>query len=340
MKRFSGQGAENSDTLCKSRHSFGEILDLEMKYLSSFAVVLMVLFPAFVSQVGCVGGSSESEAEFIWGERGITDGRLQKPRAVAIDPEDNLYIVDMTARIQVFDADGKFQHGWKTPESKNGRPSGLSMDRDGRLLVADTHYFRMLVYDVDGTPIPEGTIGGTEGKASGKFGFVTDVVQDSQRNFYIAEYGTNDRVQKFSPTGDFLLQWGSHGEELGQFRRPQNMAIDAKDRIWITDACNHRIQVFDTNGKLLDHWGREGSGVGELYYPYDIVLDEHNHVYICEYGNHRVQKFTPDGKPIASWGTNGRGPGQLHNPWALVRDSRGRLHILDSNNHRVQRVVF
>ena len=342
MMRFSGQGAEISDTSFLLEYRFGEVLDPVMeKLLARFATAaLCFLGVAAVSLTGCVGGSSEGEAELIWGERGITDGRLQKPRAIAIDQEDNLYIVDMTARIQVFDGEGSFLHSWKTPESKNGRPSGLSIDRDGRLLVADTHYFRMLVYKADGTSIPEDTIGGTEGQEPGDFGFVTDVVQDSQGNYYIAEYGTNDRVQKFSSSGEFLLQWGSHGEELGQFRRPQNMAIDAADRIWVTDACNHRIQVFDTNGELLDHWGREGSGPGELYYPYDVVLDGQDHVYICEYGNHRVQKFTLDGKPITSWGTNGRGPGQLHNPWAIALDSRGRLHVLDSNNHRVQRVVF
>ena len=42
----------------------------------------------------------------VWGRRGISDGRLQKPRAMAIDGHDLLYIVDMTARIQVFTTDG------------------------------------------------------------------------------------------------------------------------------------------------------------------------------------------------------------------------------------------
>ena len=303
--------------------------------------LLTITLMCLAASVGCVDShQAEGTADHVWGQRGVTMGRLQKPRAIAIDREDNLYIVDMTARIQVFDPDGNYLRGWRTPVSKNGRPSGLSFDHSGRLLVADTHYYRLLIYSPDGQIHTGQTIGGTMGQGPGEFGFVTDAVQDSQGDYYIAEYGSFDRVQKFSAGGEFLLQWGSHGEELGQFRRPQNLAIDEQDQIWIADACNHRVQVFSSQGELVAHWGTEGSALGQMYYPYDLALDGQGHIYVCEYGNHRVQKFTLTGEPIASWGTHGRGPGQLHNPWALVRDSQGRLHVLDSNNHRVQRAVF
>jgi len=290
---------------------------------------------------GCIPGQAgPKDADLLWGQRGITPGRFQKPRAIAVDSQDRLYIVDMTARIQMFDADGNYLRGWKTPESKNGRPSGLTVGNSEDLLVADTHYYRMLVYDDQGNALEEETIGGQMGQGAGEFGFVTDIVQDSAGNYYIAEYGDYDRIQKFSPQREFLLEWGSHGAEPGQFRRPQNMVVDELDQIWVADACNHRIQVFDSEGKLLQLWGEEGSDIGKLYYPYDLVLDGMGHLYVCEYGNHRVQKFTLDGTPVDCWGSNGRDSGQLHNPWALARDSQGRLHVLDSNNHRVQRVMF
>ena len=62
----------------------------------------------------------------------IKGGELVKPRAIAIGPDDHLYIVDFTARIQVFDRDGHYlDHCWTTPDYRNGRPSGLSMSRDG-----------------------------------------------------------------------------------------------------------------------------------------------------------------------------------------------------------------
>ena len=123
------------------------------------------------------------------------------------------------------------------------------------------------------------------------------------------------------PDGRFLLQWGGHGSEPGQFVRPQKIVFDADDHLWVTDAGNHRIQVFDTQGKLLKSWGTQGSQPGELYYPYDIVLAPHDTLYVCEYGNHRIQKFTRDGRSLGCWGREGRGePGELFNPWGVARD--------------------
>ncbi len=284
-------------------------------------------------------GASLGQLDVVWGRRGISDGRLQKPRALAIDADDQIYVVDMTARIQVFDTEGNFLRGWQTPEHKTGKPTGLSIDREGRVLVADTHYYRLLIYSPDGQLVQ--TIGGTNGQAPGEFGLVTDAVQDRHGNYYVAEYGEYDRIQKFTREGEFLLQWGSHGSEPGQFARPQNLTIDQQDRIWVADACNHRIQIFDREGKLLKIWGRQGGRPGELYYPYDLALAPGGIVYVCEYGNHRVQKLeeTEDGfRSLGCWGTHGRKPGQMHNPWALVRDSHGRLHVLDTNNHRIQRI--
>ena len=304
------------------------------------ASVLLIAAAAFsVAIAGCEWSTeSTGRLDKVWGRRGVSDGRFQKPRAMAIDADDRIYIVDMTARIQVFTPDGEFLRGWSTPTHEAGRPTGLSIDRQGRLLVADTHYYRVLIYSPEGRLLK--TLGGVQGQKPGQFGLVTDAVQDSQGNYYVAEYGEFDRIQKFDSTGRFLLEWGGHGSEPGRFLRPQNLAIDQDDRIWVADACNHRIQVFDPQGKLLFYFGEQGSGPGQLYYPYDLAFGDDGTLYVCEYGNHRIQKFTRDGRSLGCWGAAGRQPGQLHNPWALVRDRRGRIHVLDTHNHRVQRIVM
>ncbi len=286
---------------------------------------------------------SSGRLELVWGEQGTRPGQLQKPRAMAIDAEGNLYVVDKTARIQVFDREGHYLRGWRTPAWHNGKPTGLSFDGQGRLLVADTHYFRILVYSPTGTLLENETLGGILGHTPGTFGLVTDAVTDSTGCVYVAEYGDYDRIQKFSPAGQFLFEWGGHGSEPGQFMRPQNLAVDELDQLWVVDACNDRIQVFDATGseaKLIQVWGERGSDLGQLRYPYDLALSDDGYVYVVEFGNHRVQKFTRDGRAIGSWGHQGRGPGELFNPWALVRDSDGRIHVLDTYNHRVQRIRF
>ncbi len=299
------------------------------------------LLPLALLLPGCIQNNSDSgRVEAVWGRSGITDGRFEIPRAITIDRDQRLYIVDKTARIQVFKTDGTFLRSWSTPDHANGKPTGLSIDGDGNLMVADTHYFHVLVYSPEGKLLK--TLGGKKGEKPGEFGFVTGTAQDSRGNLYVSEYGEYDRIQKFTPEGQFLLQWGGHGSEPGQFVRPQKIVFDEAEHLWVTDAGNHRIQVFDTQGKLLRSWGKEGKDPGELYYPYDIVLAPHDTLYICEYGNHRVQKFTRDGHSLGCWGHEGRGrePGELYNPWGLARDNEGKLYVLDTNNNRVQCVRF
>ena len=272
----------------------------------------------------------------VWGRRGRHPGRLLKPRAAAVDRHNRLYLVDMTARIQVFDSTGHILHAWSTPVCDAGKPSGLTVDRHEHLLVADTHYFRVLVYSLDGRLLR--TLGGTYGSAPGQFGFTTDAVVDSAGNIYVSEYGLNDRVQKFSPDGRFLLQFGGHGRAPGRFVRPQNLAVDPDDRIYVADACNHRVQVFDTRGRWLHTIGREGTEPGRLSYPYDVAFNSAGELYVCEYGNHRVQKFDRQGRSLGTWGRPGRRPGELWNPWAVVVDGHDRVYVVDTNNHRVQRI--
>jgi DNA-binding beta-propeller fold protein YncE len=301
--------------------------------------LLLVLRPAMGP--GPFLSNQHGRWDSLWGRRGVSEGRLQKPRAMAIDDNDQVYIVDMTARIQVFTTDGQYLRGWQTPEFANGKPSGLTIEPSGNLLVADTHYYRILTYTPGGELLTDRTIGGRQGLRPGQFGFVTDAVRDAHGNYYVAEYGEYDRVQKFGPDGRFLFQWGGHGVEPAQFIRPQNLAIDERDQIWVADACNHRIQVFDARrqpARLVKWWGTPGREPGQLRYPYDLALDGRGHVYVCEFGNSRVQKFTVDGQFIGHWGEIGREPGQLYNPWALDLDSQGRVYVLDTNNHRVQRI--
>ncbi|HRF01908.1 MAG TPA: hypothetical protein PLI18_15415 [Pirellulaceae bacterium] len=311
------------------------------RFLHRAAAALAIAGSGTLATAGCSPRSS-TEADAIIGRIGIGAGRFQKPRALAIDSTDRLFVVDMTGRIQSFDPDGRPLALWRTPDIHQGKPTGLTISPEGHLWVADTHYFRILEYTADGTLLPERTLGGTNGTAPGEFGLVTDVAVDSTGCRYVSEYGEFDRIQKFAPDGSFVIEWGGHGKEPGKFLRPQSLAIDEQDRVWVADACNHRVQLFDlSSGKveLVHSWGMEGTAPGELRYPYGLILVDDT-VVLAEYGNHRVQQLTRDGEPIAIWGRAGRGSGELDQPWSVARDSRGRYFVLDSYNHRIQRFRF
>src|SRR3954452_6905239 len=144
--------------------------------------------------------SGRSRPELIWGIHGTQPGWLHKPRVAAFDARDRLYIADLTDRIQVFDREGHYLRGWRTPDFNVDGPSGLTVGRYGRLLVADTHFYRVLVYSTDGKLLFR--IGdGVQGTTPGRFGYPTDVVIDRAGNFYVADYGDNDRIQVLSPEG-------------------------------------------------------------------------------------------------------------------------------------------
>jgi len=293
--------------------------------------VLLVLWPLS----GC-DEPGESRPDLVWGVHGTKPGWLHKPRVAAFDAQDRLYVADLTDRIQVFDRDGKFLRSWRTPDLNIDGPSGLTIDRYGRLLVADTHFYRVLVYSDRGELLFQ--LGdGVQGTGPGQFGYTTDAVVDRAGNFYVAEYGENDRIQVFTPGGKWVREWGGHGYAPGEFLRPRALAIDDQDRIYVADSGNCRIQVFDTSGKLLRVWGTRGEKPGEMTYPFDVAVGPDRCLYVCEYGNQRVQKFSLDGRPMGLWGAPGRDPGRLNGPWALAVDGRGAVSVIDSNNHRVQR---
>jgi DNA-binding beta-propeller fold protein YncE len=286
---------------------------------------------------GC--GHPSTEPELVYGKRGVLDGDFVRPRAAAIDSQDRIYIVDYTARIQVFDRDGKYLGPcWTTPDFRNGRPSGMSIDRDGNLLCCDSHYHCLRIYNRDGEELRK--IGGEAGTVPGQFGYISDAVQDADGYFYLAEFGENQRISKLDPEGNFVKCWGSPGDGPGQFARARAMVIGPDGNLYVADACNHRIQVFTREGELVRIWGKEGSEPGELNYPYDLAFNQRGELYVVEYGNSRVQKFTATGQWLGSWGGPGHEPGKFWNPWAIVIDSHGKIHVLDTQNHRVQRIDF
>src|SRR5438309_2236116 len=101
---------------------------------------LVALLAAVLPLLAVYGGRGD-RPNLVWGKRGVKGGQLVKPRAIAIDASDRLYLVDWTARIQVFDRNGKFLgKSWHPPDYRNGRPSGLSVDFQGNLIVSDSHY--------------------------------------------------------------------------------------------------------------------------------------------------------------------------------------------------------
>lgn len=282
--------------------------------------------------------ASSTDADVVhWLDTGTGPGQTVYPRAIARDPAAGwVYLVDRQGRIQRLDRDGHVQAAWLLPDTRLGKPVGLSVGPDGLLYVPDTHYHRVLVYTPDGTELRRF---GSYGTDPGQFIFPTDVAFHDGL-IYVSEYGDNDRIQAFAPDGTWRLQFGRFGREPGEFSRPQSIAFIGGE-LFVADACNHRIQVFSPVGELRRILGGLGDAPGQFRFPYGLEATPDGQLLVTEFGNSRVQRLDPrTGRATAVFGRPGRGAGELAHPWAATADDHGRTIIVDSGNNRLVVVRF
>lgn len=269
----------------------------------------------------------------LFGGVGLGDGEFSYPRAIAATADGLIYIVDKSARIQRFDAKGRFEFGWRTPVKQDGKPIGLTVHTDGRIFVADTHYHRVLIYDDRGTLLDQF---GQLGNGDGQFQLPTDVAIDEEGFIYVSEYNGNDRITRWSPDLVFVGQISPPLIDGLDLKRPAGIDVDAEQTLWIADACNHRIIRLSREGQVLAVFGEMGAEPGQLRYPYDITVTPEQTLLVCEYGNNRLQWFDKTGRSLATWGGPGREMGQLSSPWGATVGKDGLVYVVDSLNSRVQ----
>ena len=77
---------------------------------------------------------------------------------------------------------------------------------------------------------------------------------------YVAEFG-NHCIQKFTPNGKFVAQFGSEGSGPGQLNRPRGITIDTAGTglVYVSEYGNHRVSVFTSDGVFVSSFGKDGS---------------------------------------------------------------------------------
>jgi sugar lactone lactonase YvrE len=256
--------------------------------------------------------------------------KVPAPRGVAIGDNDDVLVLDTAGRVVVFNADGDVLRSWPMPESDVGKPEGICLLNDGRIVVADTHYHRLVYFDPDGKVVK---MHGEYGQDPGQFIYPVAVTQDDEGFIYACEYGGNDRIQKFTPDGEFVLSFGAFGTGEAEFQRPSGL-VWQDGRITVTDAINNRVQVFTDDGKYVGRFGAEELAE-RLHFPYDLCLGADGCFYVIEYGAGRLTRFDAEGRLIGRFGVPGSDIGQFVTPWGLAIDSQLRCRIADTGNHRM-----
>jgi len=179
---------------------------------------------------------------------------------------------------------------------------------------------------------------GSNGSADGQLKAPSDVAVDSQGNLWVVDK-TNNRIQKFDPTGKYLAKFGSLGAGDGQFNRPTSIVIAANGDLLVADAGNARVQRFNSLGVFVSKFGSSGTGNGQFAGsgPEGVAVDTSGNIWVADTYGGRLQKFSSAGAFLQSVGTKGTGTGQLGEPTGIDIASNGDIWVADWQNHRISK---
>ena len=179
-----------------------------------------------------------SEVRVI-GSRGNAPGQFVKPRSVAVDRVDNVYVCDMTGRVQKFDPDGNYLLQWQMPEIERGRPKGMALDHEGNIVVVEPHYSRINHFTPEGKLVSQW---GVHGRERGELSFPRAVAIAPDGSAFVSEFQIVERLQKFGLARESVqveIRGAGHGP--GEFNRAEGLSLDATGKLYVADSCNHRV---------------------------------------------------------------------------------------------------
>ena len=219
-------------------------------------------------------------------------------------------------------------------------PSGVAINAEGNLFIADSNNGRLRRVDTNGimtTVAGNGTFSfsGDGGAATNAGLGASGVTVDVGGNLFIADLG-NNRIRKVTTNGIIMTVAGngtnsffatgvistnSYSGDGGAatnaaLNSPTDVAVDAGGNLFIADSRNNRIRMVALNGIITTVAGngtQSYSGDGgtatnaALNSPNGIAMDANGNLLIADTGNNRIRKVDINGiiTTLAGNGTNG-----------------------------------
>jgi hypothetical protein len=232
---------------------------------------------------------SNGKLLYSWGSSGSGNGEFVNPNGIVVG-KNYVYIADTgNARIQMFDKNGTFVYSWGMYGDDPGKfhtPTAMALDEKGDFFVADSGRDAIQIFDSDYAFAYDIRPLLTEGS---NFTAINGILFDSQNNFYAS--AIDNKILKFSDSGNFINFFGSMGAEKGRFDNPTAIALDSNGNFYVADTNNHRIEKFDPDGNFILSWGSEGNEVEQFEEPVGLVIDSSDNIYVVDKGNNNIQKF-------------------------------------------------
>lgn len=263
---------------------------------------------------------------------------LADPFGVAVAEDGTVYVADAgnNNRIRKIAPDGNittlaggsegFADGAGAQASFN-TPSGLAIDGDGNLYVADTGNNRIRKVTPEGvvsTIAGDGTAGYVDGAAAqARFDGPIGVAVDEAGNVYVADT-YNDRVRKISVDGQVTTFPSNE-----TFSTPCGVAVAKDGSLFVASTGNNLLLKISPEGVVttlvINHI--------DLSRPVGIAVTHDNFLYVTELDRARVIQIAPDNASytIAS---------EFNQPVAVaIHPKTHQLYVSDSGNYVVRRLV-
>ncbi|MBW7474827.1 cadherin-like beta sandwich domain-containing protein [Paenibacillus oenotherae] len=333
------------------------------------------------------GGEIYTVAGGEYGDSGdggaAVDAELSGASAVAVDGSGNLYIADTgnnkirkvltNGSIITVAGSGGYDYsgdGDLATSAQLRSPSGVAVDVEGNLYIADKYNNRIRKVDTSGIISTIAGTGGNDYSGDGGLAVAAQlsspggVAVDSEGNLYIADT-SNHRIRKVDADGIITTVAGSDDSGFSgdggsaitaRLYYPDAVAADSHGNLYIADTYNNRIRKVDTSGIMSTVAGSSGvdgySGDGgpavsaQLNEPEGVTVDGSGNLYIADTDNNRIRKVNPNGNITTLVGTGAAnysgdgGPGMLaeiDSPSGLVVDSSGNLYIADKYNYAIRK---
>ncbi|WP_448269244.1 scytonemin biosynthesis PEP-CTERM protein ScyF [Nostoc sp. DSM 114159] len=195
---------------------------------------------------------------------------------------------------------------------------------------------------------------GSPGFGPGQLFVPQGITVDDSGNTYIANgrgvnpdgtpnYNLGDKIEKFSPSGQYIGAIGSGGTGPGQFDEPTTVDFNpVTGDLYAGDVYNNRINQFDPQGNFIRSFanGEFTPRVNDRIFfgPSGVTFDKTGNVYVGDFNGERILKFTPDGKQIGViGGTLGTALGETQGVAGIrISPVSGNIFLADQYNNRVQ----
>ena len=312
--------------------------------------------------------------------------RMDAPEDVTIDQAGHVYVSEFGGnRVDRVLADGALNviagtgvagysgDGGPAVDARLNAPTGLFMERDGGLLVADHHNGCIRQVNPSGVIIAivgscgrQGFSGDGGPATSAKLNDPIGVTEDTSGNLYIADE-QNARIRMVSSRGIITTIAGGgtlrvarapNGAPATELKlsHPSYVVVDGRGDVYFTDFLANVVTKIDPSGRItrVAGTGRAGfSGDGaaatraKLNFPTGLALGRSGNVFISDAFNNRIRKVDRRGIITTVAGTGRAGysgdggqavKAQLAATAGLALDARGRLVIADQGNNVIRRI--